>query len=317
MLKFIKLTFQFIVLTIGLLVLIDFSTASIERRFADFKIESQPRYIVVGHSFPECAYNDSLITDFKNFSHSGDSYFYTYLKTKELVSQNPSIEIVFVEFTNNQIVEEMNNWIWGNMFLSRGYTTYGAFMSWSDKLMLFKNNNSDYFNASSVSLKKRSARILKKDFNFINRIGGYLYLEKELTQGKIINPKNQNAEIVLKFNLLSHQNLVYLDKIISLCKENKKRVVLIRSPLHKYYKGFTNEKLYQDILNSRYSNLEYLDFSKFPLSNSQFADLEHLNFKGAKAYSTWFNTMLINGLLEKEDMQDYINESIKNEIAIN
>jgi len=317
MFKFIKRTFLFIALTIGLLVLIDFSTASIERQYADFKIESQPKYIVVGHSYPECAYNDSLISNFQNFSASGDSYFYTYLKTKELIKQNPSIEIVFIEFSNNQIIEEMNDWIWGDIYISRGYAMYGSFMSWSDKLMLFKNNNSDYFNASSVSLKKRSTRILEKDFNYTNKVGGYLYLEKELTQTKISSSKKSNTAVDLEFSKLSHQNLVYLDKIIALCIENKKRVILIRSPLHKHYKGFTNEELYKGILNSRYTNLDYLDFSKYPVSNSGFGDLAHLNYKGARVYSIWFNDLLVNGLLEKADMQDYINQSIKSEKVSN
>lgn len=317
MFKFIKLTLLFIVLTIGLLMLIDFSTASIERQYADFKIESQPKYIVVGHSYPECAYNDSLISNFQNFSASGDSYFYTYLKTKELIKQNPSIEIVFIEFSNNQIIEEMNDWIWGDMYMSRGYTTYGSFMSWSDELLLFKHNQSSYFNVLSVSVRKRIVRIVKNDLNFKNRVGGYLPLKRVLSIKSIEDLDVPKPDAILKDYIISDENLVYLDKLISFCKNNNKRVILIRSPLHEKYSNYGNERLYKGILNSRYTNLDYLDFSKFPVSNSGFGDLAHLNYKGARVYSTWFNTMLVSGLLEKADMQDYINESIQDEKAMN
>ena len=317
MFKFIKRTFLFIALTIGLLVLIDFSTASIERQYADFKIESQPKYIVVGHSYPECAYNDSLITDFVNFSDSGDSYFYTYLKTKELIKQNPSIEIVFIEFSNNQIIEEMNDWIWGDIYMSRGYAMYGSFMSGSDKFTLFKNNNSDYFNALSVSVRKRIIRIIKKDFNFKNRIGGYLPLKRVLPIKSIKDLDVPKPDAILKDYVISDDNLMYLDKLIGFCKSRNKRVILIRSPLHEKYSNYGNEGLFKDILNRRYGKLDFLDFIKFPVSNSGFGDLAHLNYKGAKVYSIWFNKLLVNGLLEKADMQDYINQSIKSEKVSN
>ena len=82
---------------------------------ANFKLKPQTKYLVLGHSHPECAFNDSLINNLKNLAQTGESYYYTYFKTIKVLEQNPSIEIVFVEFTNNQIYELMNNWIWGKM----------------------------------------------------------------------------------------------------------------------------------------------------------------------------------------------------------
>jgi len=317
MFKFIKRTFLFIALTIGLLVLIDFSTASIERRFADFKIESQPKYLVVGHSHPECAYNDSLIVDFVNFSDSGDSYFYTYFKTKELIKQNSSIEVVFIEFTNNQIAQRMDDWIWGDTFMSKRYPKYASFIDTSDKLLLLQNNPSNYVNALSVSIKKRFSRIVKKDFNFKNRIGGYLPLKRVLPIKSIKDLDVPKPDAILKDYVISDDNLMYLDKLIGFCKSRNKRVILIRSPLHEKYSNYGNEGLFKDILNRRYGKLDFLDFIKFPVSNSGFGDLAHLNYKGARVYSIWFNDLLVNGLLEKADIQDYINQSIKNEKVSN
>src|SRR5690554_8088243 len=102
---FFKRIFYFAVLILGLIVLINASLSFIERKYSDFKLDEHPKYIVVGHSHPECAFNDSLIPELKNISHSGESYFYSYFKTKQVVQQNTSIEVVFIEFTNNQIVK--------------------------------------------------------------------------------------------------------------------------------------------------------------------------------------------------------------------
>ncbi|MBQ0740337.1 hypothetical protein J9332_39270, partial [Aquimarina celericrescens] len=57
--------------------------------------------------------------------------------------------------------------------------------------------------------------------------------------------------------------------------------------------------------------IEYLDFSNFPLSNSKYGDLGHLNYKGAKIFSEWFASLLLNELLEKENKQDYIDGKMK------
>ena len=43
---------------------------------ADFKLDKKTYHIVLGNSQPECAFNDSLISNFKNLAKSGESYFY-------------------------------------------------------------------------------------------------------------------------------------------------------------------------------------------------------------------------------------------------
>jgi hypothetical protein len=70
--------------------------------------------------------------------------------------------------------------------------------------------------------------------------------------------------------------------------------------------GYNYEERYQQIVLNKFSDVEFLDFSKYPLTNSEFGDLDHLNHKGAKKFSYWFNTMLSDGLLEKSNKQQFI-----------
>ena len=106
----LKFVFFFLFILIGLFLL--------NRHFANFKIKESSRILIVGHSHSECAYNDSLINNVVNFSQSGESYFYTYFKTKKFIEQNPNIQTVLIEFSNNQIAFSMNNWIWAEKYMS-------------------------------------------------------------------------------------------------------------------------------------------------------------------------------------------------------
>lgn len=307
--QFIKLSITFLIVLFTLIFLLVESSEYLVKNNSDFKLSNNIEYLVLGHSHPECAFNDSLIENFKNISESGESYFYTYFKAKEIIEQNPSIEIVFIEFTNNQINESMNDWIWKEKYMYYRYPRYSPFMNFTDKIVLAKNNLLGYLNSASLSLKENSGRVINQNFNFANSIGGYLYLNRDKTDSLVINMKKDFSETE-KFKI-SEYNLKYLSKIIDLCENNGKRVFLIRSPLHSMYSGYSYEKTYQQIRNKYYSSIEYLDFSKFPLSNSEFGDLEHLNYKGAKIFSSYFSAILKNGFLDENNKQELINEEIK------
>lgn len=309
---FIKLTILFIVALLGIILIVENISGYIVAKSSNFKLDSNPKYIVVGHSHPECAFNDSLIFDFQNISQSGESYFYNYLKTKKIIEQNPSIKVVFIEYTNNQINETMNNWIWGTKYMNRGYTKYSPFMSLTDKRMLFYNNHSDYLNSYSLSVKNNLERVFKNDYSYSKKIGGYRDLKRDKTDSLVANKVPYKIKSITN---ISEANLFYLSSLIEFCKEKELDVILIRSPLHKYYSGYLNEIKYKEILNKKYSNIDYIDFSNFPLTNSEFGDLEHLNHKGAKVFSIWFDKLLKDDLLEKKDKESYINEMIKNEFA--
>src|SRR5690606_26188400 len=260
--QFIKLNITFLIILLTLIFVLIESSEYIVNKNSDFKLSNNIKYLVLGHSHPECAFNDSLIVDFKNISQSGESYFYTYFKAKEIIKQNPSIETVFIEFTNNQINESMNSWIWKEKYMNHRYPRYSPFMNFTDKIVLAKNNLSGYLNSTSLSLKENSDRIIKQNFNYINSIGGYLHLERDKTDSLINNIKKDYSQS--EHFKISEYNLKYLTKIIDLCEERGKKVILVRSPQHSKYSGYSNESLYQEIKNNHFSSIEYLDFSKFP-----------------------------------------------------
>jgi hypothetical protein len=293
-----------------ILVLILFGIFLLNRHFANFKIGDNKRILIIGHSHSECAYNDSLISGVANFSQSGESYFYTYFKTKKLIERNPNIRTVFIEFTNNQIDKSQNDCIWGNKYMSYRFPKYGAFMDLNSYKLLLKENPKCFL-SSSKTLIKYSIKSAFRGFKNQDDIGGYLYLVRDKTDSLLANVSIHSIS-ENKPQELSEKNIEYLRKTVDYLVSKNKKVFLIRSPLHKRYEGFNNEKQFQKLLKRKFSDIEFLDFSQFPLLNLEFGDLGHLNHKGATKFSIWFSNLLNNGLLEKDKKQNIIDgEMIK------
>ncbi len=314
MVKFFKLTLSYLVaLTILIFILTSFSEYVVDQK-ASFKLNNSPKYVILGHSHPACAFNDSLIENTINLSNPGESYFYTYFKAKKLIEDNPSIEVIFIEFTNNQINESMNNWIWGEAFMNDRYPKYSPFLKFDDKMILARNNIYDFSTSISLSLKENSGRLLTQNYSYSKNIGGYRYLERNKTDSLIKALPNDNSNS--KEIKISERNLEYLSKTIQLCQDHNKRVVLIRSPLHHKYSGYSNEDVYQDIRKKRFGSIEYLDFANFPLNNSEFGDLEHLNHKGAARFSKRFSEWINSDFLERPNKQEIITHQFNNQTHV-
>lgn len=306
---FLRNILIFLVLITSVLFLLLCLTGYVINEKSNFKLEANPKYLVIGHSHPQCAFNDRLINDFVNLSASGEAYFYTLIKAEKLIENNSSIEVVFIEFTNNQVASLMDDWTWKGKYLKNNLPKYSSFMNHDAKLFLIKKNFKEVLRLLPLILKKRIEQILRNDYNYsINKkIGGYLHLKKNkvdylLKKGELETFPN------VGFSL---SNINYLKKIIAYCNAMGKKVILIRSPQHKQYLGFSNENKYQETLKTYFNDVEYIDFTNFPLKNSEFADLQHLNYKGASFFSEWFSTVIKKGLLNSKDMQAFIDREIQ------
>lgn len=280
-----------------------------------YKLPNNVRYVMLGHSHPECAYNDSLIDNFKNFANSGEAYFYTYLKARKILSENKQIVAVFIEYSNNQVNKNMDNCIWDDTYLPIRLPTYLPLMGYPDLKLLVDNNLDMFINqiakAILTNIFHSYKTILTKGSCLNNnmRFGGYYSQTRSVMDSLIIysNLKeggNNSFEI-------SKLNIKYLEKTIRLCEKYEKQVILIRTPIHNNSPELGNEDMYKKILKDQFVNDEYVDFNQFKLENAEFYDWGHLNSHGAKRYSEWFNELIKNGLINCIDKQAFINANIK------
>jgi hypothetical protein len=278
----------------------------------NFKIIKDTKYIVFGHFHPECAINDSLIPSLKNYAQYGESYFYTYFKAKKIIESNAQIKTIFIEYTNNQITVGMNKWIWSNEHISSRYPKYAILINMVEFFFLtFKN---------PISMSISQTQCLKDNLNFITNTeknyidykawGGYLYLVRAKTDS-LIQALPKVAETENNNNEISETNIQYLLKTIEFCKSKGVKVYLIRCPVHSLYSALSNETKYKEILKTKFPNTEYLDFENFTLHNTEFGDFEHLNYKGAKIFSVFFNRLLTSNVLNIKYKQEFIDSEIE------
>jgi len=239
--------------------------------------------------------NDTLIGHTLNLSQSGESYFYSYVKVKKLLETNLGIKKVYVEFTNNCIITEMNDWIYAEKYLVYRYPKYSAMMPIEDKFQLVKHNPRSFFKAQPVSVKTKLKFLFSRSGNFVKSAnwGGYISLNRVFTSADSVRKvKNFGIKQTIEF---SEDNLIYLRKIVDICYTHRVEISFIRSPQHEAYPLFMNEPLLSSILKSRFPDVPYLDYNRFPIPTDGFADLEHLNKLGSTRFSLAMDTVM-NGV---------------------
>lgn len=253
----------------------------------NLKLNTNTKYIILGHSHPECAFNDSLIDGTQNLGQSGEAYLYTYLKAKKVLTQNPGVDKVFLTFTNNQLKSSMNQWISGDMNVGNRFSKYSSQFSIEELKILFSNNPESCLKAIPSSVRRNLSYKMSSK-NHLAVYGGYKRLTHQLTKEYIdsimtrIDTTFQPSEL----------NIYYLMKLVSFLKGTGKEVYLIRPPFYRDYLITQDTSFYNNFLHKELSGIPYLDFSDFDLSMDEMADLEHLNSIGAERFSHWFNRFM-------------------------
>jgi len=270
-----------------LILSINIFTNSIIRKKSTFALQDEYKNVIFGHSHSECAYNDSLISNTINLSYSGESYFYTYLKLKNVLKDNPEIETCIIEFTNNQIRSDWDERIWKEDYLKHRFPKLSPFMSLNQHLILFSKNSIGYTESVSLSIRKSFSTIARNKYNYSKEIGGYLQL-KGTKIDSILEYTDKEPE---QFGI-SKYNLVYLDSIIQYCNQTKRKLILIRSPQHQKNPDLSNEIDFQKTYNERYSEVKFIDLNNYLVNDNDFYDLGHLNKKGSSKISKWLNDHL-------------------------
>lgn len=272
-------------------------------------MKADTEYIVFGHSHARYAINDNYIPKLQNVAINAEPYFYTYQKVKHLVSHNKQVKTILVEFTNNQITKDMDNWIWGDIYLQRAYPFHAPLLNNEDQNILITHNFDGYLNALSLSVKENLYIICKNEIK--GNFGGYVSLGDSHADSIINKIKNNRNKFTLLPREISEINLKYLQKIEEFCDENDIALFLIRSPQHPLSLERNNEKQFQKIRKKYFNDIVFLDFNNFPLENEDFNDLEHVNSSGATKFSKWLRDIFEeNRLLDKNILWE--NDTISN-----
>ncbi len=261
---------------------------------ADFSIPGDNTMLLLGHSHPECAIDDQLVPGLFHAAQAGESYFYTYQKARLLLHNNPQIQTVLIEFTNNQIHPVMEGWIWGDVYMGNRFPLLALWMPWEDIRFLYQHNPGG-LSGSIPLVFQQQVKFIAGGMKYRSKAGGFL----GQNWSRVDSLAAAQPVDAPPLDSLARHNLAYLEKLVAFCREEGKQVVLIRSPQHPALEVTKYEDLYQAERRNRFADIPYLDFDHFPLPDSLYADLEHLNSAGAQVFSAWFQLQLEEGMLER------------------
>lgn len=321
-----RITLVLLVFSLGLTLFV-FSVHLIIRHASNFEIEKDKKYLVFGHSHSECAYDDTILKGFRNLSSSGEGYFYTYQKIKQVLEANSGVRTIFLEFTNYASSSLLDRTIWGEEPLDIFFPWHSSFLEKEDYTLLFEKNSKELLRAIPTSTRDNLSRILTFNLAIDKRYGRFFKFERIMPHEEVQNAKNNREvpfwlkleqqeangtkeEIIYKGKKVPSYNLKYLLKIIDFCKQQGVKVYLVRSPQHNYYPR-DNESDFIEIRQAYLNDIEFFDFDRFPLDDSEYGDTEHLNYKGAQVFSTWFQRIIEGGLLDKDDKSSFITAEIE------
>lgn len=280
--------FLFTTISITLLLIVTFFIEALVKSHSNLKLNSKINTIILGHSHPQYAYNDSIISNTINLSYSMDSYFHSYIKLSNFIKQNPQIKSILIEFSNNSIVELMNGAIYSNNTKPKTIK-YMPFMNFNEHILLFKKNPLLYLVSKIESSLIYSKKYFNNEMNVSRDFGRF---EKNSKQLKIQIVKTTSSPKPRIQKTFSYLNLYYLKKIYKLSQKHHINLYLIRSPTHKKWCGRENEFYFLKLKNIYFRQIKLLDFKNFTLSNNELGDLQHLNFNGANNYSKFIDKYL-------------------------
>lgn len=287
--KFLISIIVFFVVAFVILMATDFFLSYKIRSNAVFKIKDTTSIIVLGSSHSACSFDDRYVGKLENFSRSGESYCYTYIKLKKLLSANPGIKTVIVEFSN-PFIYDSDEWLWSDKYIQYHYITFAPFFTFDDNKILFNGHLKSLIGAYPFFIKFAIKKVLKKEYEYAYSYGGHEVRNEVIT--KSVQPDLQECEI-------SRVNLVFLDKIVNYCELSNVKLIFVRSPLHPDYIYWKNELQFQQIRNDRYGNISFIDFGNYINNDEYFADYQHLNQKGSELFSKAINDTLKNISIDK------------------
>lgn len=270
------------VLFVALYSIVSISTSKAYVSKSRFALSSDVTAVVLGHSHPECAVNDELLNSTVNLASSGEAYFYTYQKLKRVIKDNPQINRVFLEFTNNHVLPIMEEWTFGEEKLSYHLPKYLPFVS-KDYLSTFTERAFDPLSGAFLkSSRENLFRVFSGDYDLSDEIGGFNSLSHVLDL-EVLPSESEHDEYDI--TNVPEFNLLMLDSILNLTDKNGIEVIGLRSPQHTLIHDIENEVVYQSVRAEKFKGRKFWDFGQMNLPDNSFADLGHLNATGASTYT--------------------------------
>jgi hypothetical protein len=151
---------------VGFIAVISFS---LNHKLSDnsyYRLDDSVTSIILGHSHAESAYIDSLLTHTVSMAESGESFFYSYIKLRKLLEANKSIRRIVIEVTNNSLEKEIDEWVYGTMYVHYRFQKYAHLFGKNELKLLVIKNPLAVINSIAITNKYNSNYLRTSDLPY-------------------------------------------------------------------------------------------------------------------------------------------------------
>jgi hypothetical protein len=295
--KFLSHIVLFCILVFGLLSVTFAVCYQRSAKRINWAIESNKTILIAGDSYPECAVNDSIISNAINICSSADAYIYSFVKIRKFIENNPQIQTVLLGFSCHNLQSRNDSFFkYASPGISK-FVRYFYLMDGSEIQDIFKANYNIPIKGFGSCFQKAVIFALTSVGNLSYKrmnLGGYRRLTIHQINKKPIKSSKSDGNNPVHLESSSAQ-IHYLMEIIQLCKKKRIRLILISTPINREFKKmleqdqiYFNKYCKQNGLNGLIWN-----YSDFSMPDSCYADPEHLNEHGAVVFSMMIRDKLL------------------------
>jgi hypothetical protein len=276
---------------------------------ASFVLPPHKHILALGDSHVKNSIDDNIYTQCTNVGQDATAYLYLYCMLKKIINDNKHIDTVLLTLHSGNISGEER--IFDEILMSDKIPGHFSLLSKEELYIWWRHKSMALMSAVIHSPVENIRAIIgylmhRKKFSYRDLyIGGYMEIDRKKLQESIEwYKKTADTVAVLNTDTTTYDR-EYLLKIVELCKSKNITLILINTPTYK-------PEIYGELdkVNAYYraylQGVKYLDYSAFPLADSCYSDIGHLNYKGARIFSTYLQenfTKDVSAAMQKVDAE--------------
>lgn len=243
------------------------------------KVRGPISTVFVGDSHIQCGLDPASFDAASNIATNSEHYFFSYFKLKKFIELNPSVKEAFVGFSHHNISSYYDSHYDGK---------YADLSSSKSFFFLPRNYQIEYVTNTKKGVSTYYKSIIKRSYNaYQNKLYGF---DNHFVNTQAIQ-NTMDKRIITQFynekelRSISESNMLYLGKIIELCRSNSIQLSFITTPVDPYYKKNIPKKFIDayDMVRDT-SSIRIIDFEGLALENTDFApDGDHVALKATNA----------------------------------
>lgn len=248
---------------------------TIAYRYHSWKLPEETHFLFMGASHIQHGIDDSMMKTGINWARGSERYMFTYIKLERLLAENAQVDTIFLELAPTDLWQH-TDYKYHVLNEQSGFVkSYWPFFN-VEQWGLYTSEPTQVMGLvvpSILEIKGMNHASWWKD------LGGFIPKDGVMDPSQVHPTTNNSA------GDWGHEvNYMYLRRIVELCARYKVKLYFLETPT--YHPEYFYDVAYcKEAYRKYFSDVEYLDYSEWPIGLDCFSDAHHLNKKGAKKFT--------------------------------